>query len=298
MQQKNLPMSFKNTLLHKDFSINCKGKLLSLAEPLVMGIINLTDDSFYEGSRSRHWHLVNEQAGKMLEEGATMIDLGAQSTRPGSSIVGEDEEIERLLPAIHNILHHHPEAIISIDTYYAKVAEKAILAGASIINDISAGDMDAGMIETVAGLQVPYIAMHMQGTPQTMQIDPQYNHVALDVLDYCAQKLDVCRKAGIKDVIIDPGFGFGKTLYHNYSLLQHLENFKILDAPVLVGISRKSMICKLLEITPPQALNGTTVLHTLALQKGAHILRVHDVKAAMEVIRITQFMNAMDKAPM
>ncbi|RAJ06782.1 dihydropteroate synthase [Chitinophaga skermanii] len=286
-------MSFKNTLLRKDFTINCKGKLLSLEKPVVMGIINVTDDSFYAASRSHTLHQVEEQAQQMLADGAQILDLGAQSTRPGSHVVGEKEELERLLPAIHSILHHHPDAILSIDTYYASVAKACVLAGAAIVNDISAGDMDQAMLSAVADLHVPYIAMHMQGTPQTMQADPQYDDVTKEVLDYCAQKLVACRAAGIKDVIIDPGFGFGKTIAHNYKLFHDLAEFQILETPLLVGISRKSMIHKFLGITPQEALNGTTVLNTIAIEKGAHILRVHDVKAAVEAIKMVTFMQTV-----
>ncbi|CAL1518335.1 dihydropteroate synthase [Chitinophaga sp. MM2321] len=270
-------------------AINCKGRLLSLASPVVMGIINVTDDSFYEGSRMHGLHQVVEKAGQHLGEGATILDLGAQSTRPGAAMVGAEEEINRLLPAIHAIINHYPQAIISVDTWYAAVAEKTVMAGASIINDISAGDLDAGMIPLAGKLQVPYIAMHMQGKPATMQEKPHYENVVREVLDYLIAKMAQCRAAGIKDFIADPGFGFGKTLDHNYALLKDLRLFhEILGAPVLTGISRKSMIYKLLNITPDEALNGTTVLNTIALQQGTHILRVHDVKAAMEAVRIIE----------
>ncbi|MBV8251180.1 MAG: dihydropteroate synthase [Chitinophaga sp.] len=269
-------------------SINCRGRLLSLAAPVVMGIINVTNDSFYEGNRMRELHHVVEKAGKHLSEGATILDLGAQSSRPGATVVGPEEELTRLLPAIHAILHQYPEAIISVDTWYAQVAEKTVHAGAAIINDISAGDLDADMIPVVGKLQVPYIAMHMQGKPATMQQNPNYENVVREVLDYLIQKLAVCRAAGIKDFIADPGFGFGKTLAHNYALMQHLHVFTtVLQTPVLTGISRKSMIYRLLETTPEAALNGTTVLNTIALQQGTHILRVHDVKEAVEAVRIT-----------
>ncbi|MCW3465608.1 dihydropteroate synthase [Chitinophaga nivalis] len=270
-------------------AINCRGQLLSLATPVVMGIINITADSFFEGSRMHVLHEVVAKAGQHLAEGAAILDLGAQSTRPGATIVGPEEEISRLLPAIHAILHHYPQAIISIDTWYADVAEKAIHAGAAIINDISAGDLDPAMIPTAGRLQVPYIAMHMQGKPATMQSNPQYEDVVQEVLDYLVKKLAACREAGVKDFIADPGFGFGKTLEHNYALMKDLHLFyDILGVPVLTGISRKSMLYKLLHITPEEALNGTTVLNTIALQQGTHILRVHDVKAAMEAIRITE----------
>ncbi|PSL43339.1 dihydropteroate synthase [Chitinophaga niastensis] len=273
-------------------AINCRGQLLSLATPVVMGIINVTEDSFYEGSRMHGLHQVLEKAGQHLQEGAAILDIGAQSTRPGAVVVGEDEEIHRLIPAIHAIMNRYPQAIISVDTWYAAVAEKAILAGAAIINDISAGDLDAEMINVAGKLQVPYIAMHMQGKPANMQHKPQYENVVTEVLDYLKHKLVQCRAAGIKDFIADPGFGFGKTLEHNYALLKHLHLFyDLLGTPVLTGISRKSMIYKLLDITPAEALNGTTVLNTIALQQGTHILRVHDVKAAVEAVRIMEKMK-------
>lgn len=286
-------MSSKNTLLRKDFTIRCKGKLLDLSRPAVMGIINVTDDSFYADSRTRELHHIIDRAGDMLEEGALMLDLGAQSTRPGAPEVGAATELERLLPAIHGILHHFPEAILSIDTYHAAVAEKCIHAGAAIVNDVSAGDMDALMLPTVARLQVPYIAMHMQGTPADMQQNPEYSNVSQEILDYFIRKVAQCREAGITDVIIDPGFGFGKTLEHNYQLLKHLDVFEMLETPVLVGVSRKSMIYRLLGNSAAEALNGTTVVQTLALQKGAALLRVHDVKEAVEATRIVAFMKSI-----
>ncbi|MBO9731098.1 MAG: dihydropteroate synthase [Chitinophaga sp.] len=273
-------------------AINCRGQLLSLSTPVVMGIINVTTDSFYEGNRMHELHQVVEKARQHLEEGAAILDLGAQSTRPGAEVVGADEELHRLLPAIHAILNRFPTAIISIDTWYAAVAEKTVHAGAAIINDVSAGDMDEQMIPVVGQLQVPYIAMHMQGKPATMQQQPHYEDVVSEVLDYLKQKLAVARAAGIKDFIADPGFGFGKTIDHNYTLLKNLHLFKdLLGIPVLTGISRKSMIYKLLNITPVEALNGTTVLNTIALQQGTHILRVHDVKAAVEAVRIMEKMK-------
>lgn len=271
-------------------TINCRGTLLHLSTPVVMGIINITDDSFYEGSRTRALHHILEKAAQHLEEGAQILDIGAQSSRPGAAAIGPEEELERLLPAIHAIVNHYPRAIISVDTYYAAVAEKTVQAGAAIINDISAGEMDADMLRVAGRLQVPYIAMHMQGTPATMQQNPQYGDVVQEVLDYFIQKRAQCLEAGIRDLIIDPGFGFGKTTAHNYTLLKHLAVFNMLDCPLLAGVSRKSMVYRLLNTSPGEALNGTTVLHTLALQQGASLLRVHDVKAAVEVIKITQFM--------
>lgn len=273
------------------YTINCRGRLLDLSTPVVMGIINITDDSFYKESRSKQLHQIIAKAAQHLEEGAAILDLGAQSTRPGAIAVGEREELDRLLPAIHAIINQYPEAIISVDTYYAAVAEKTVQAGAAIINDISAGEMDPRMLETAGRLQAPYIAMHMKGTPDTMQQDPRYNNVVQEVLDYFIQKTAQCRAAGIHDVIIDPGFGFGKTMAHNYSLLRHLTTFNILECPLMAGVSRKSMIYRLLDTTPEEGLNGTTVIHTLALQQGVHLLRAHDVKPAVEAIRILQYMN-------
>lgn len=286
-------MKFKNTLLRKDFTICCRGKLIDLSTPAVMGIINITDDSFYANSRTRTLHHIIERAGGLLEQGAVFLDIGAQSTRPGAELVGEAEEAERLLPAIHAILHHYPAALLSVDTFHARVAEKCILAGAAMINDISAGDMDPDMLAVTAALQVPYIAMHMQGTPATMQQNPQYEDVTQEVLDYFIRKLHQCREAGIKDVILDPGFGFGKTLAHNHILLQQLDLLHIAGAPILAGVSRKSMIYKLLGNTPAEALNGTTVLHTMALLKGAVMLRAHDVKEAVECVRIVSYQRSL-----
>lgn len=286
-------MSFKNTLLRKNFAIRCRGKLLDLSKPVVMGIINVTDDSFYADSRTRELHHITERAGAMLAEGAAILDIGAQSTRPGATEIGAAEETERLLPAIHSILHHYPEAILSIDTYHASVAERCILAGGAIINDVSAGEIDNRMLETAAKLDVPYIAMHMQGTPATMQKNPVYEDVGREVLDYFIRKVHQCRQLGIKDVIVDPGFGFGKTLEHNYQLLKALHTFQLLECPVLVGVSRKGMIHKLLATSAAEALNGTTVVHTLALQQGASILRVHDVQAAKEAAAIVSYYNTL-----
>jgi len=275
------------------YTLSCRGQLVDLSTPVVMGIINITDDSFYAESRSRHLQHIIEKAGEHLANGARILDLGAQSTRPGAATIGAQEELDRLLPAIHGIINHYPEAIISVDTYHAAVAEKTVQAGAAIINDVSAGEMDPHMLATAGRLQVPYIAMHMKGTPATMQKDPQYDNVVREVLDYFIQKTAQCRAAGINDVILDPGFGFGKTIAHNYTLLRGLNLFHILECPLLVGVSRKSMIYRLLNTTPEAALNGTTVIHTLALQQGAHLLRVHDVKEAVETVKLLQYMHSL-----
>jgi dihydropteroate synthase len=268
------------------FSLNCKGKLLVIDKPLVMGIINVTPDSFFEGSRQQTNESVLAQAAKMLQDGADIIDIGGQSTRPGSEIISVKKELQRVLPAVEIILKNFPDTIISVDTYQSDVAAELINAGAAIINDISAGNMDNDMISTVAKLQVPYICMHMKGTPQDMQQQSSYKNVKREVFDFFIQKIDECQRAGIHDVIIDPGFGFGKTISHNFTLLKELSVFKILDKPIMAGLSRKSTIYKTLGITAEEALNGSTVLHTLALQNGANILRVHDVKEAKEAIAL------------
>jgi dihydropteroate synthase len=273
------------------FTLNCKGRILVIDKPIVMGIINVTPDSFYSESRKFESTEILNQAEKMLSEGATILDIGGQSTRPGGEDVGVDEEIKRVIPAIEILSKYFSDAIISVDTYRSKVAEEAVAAGASIVNDISGGSLDERMLETVGKLNVPYILMHIKGTPQTMQQYAKYDNVSLEVLDYFIKKVEECRLAGINDVIIDPGFGFAKTIQHNFELLNQLEIFKILERPLLVGISRKSTIYKTLETTAEEALNGTTVLNTAALLKGATILRVHDVKEAMEAIKLVGAVN-------
>lgn len=270
------------------FTLNCKGRLLVADKPLVMGIINATPDSFYAGSRQASVDGILQQAGAMLQQGADILDIGGQSSRPGSSPVGEDEELNRVIEGIAAIHDRFPEAFISIDTWYSKVAKEAVAAGACIINDISAGNMDTNMFTTVASLHVPYILMHMQGTPQTMQQSPHYENVTKEVLDFFITKIDLLKKNGITDIIIDPGFGFGKTITHNFELLRRLAVFKIIDHPLLLGISRKSTIYKTLGINAEEALNGTTVLNTIGLMNGARILRVHDVKEAKEAIRLVE----------
>lgn len=275
-------------------SINCKGKLLNLDEPVVMGIINATPDSFYEGHLKLNMKEVTALAGKMIQEGAAILDVGGLSTKPGSNPVSVQQETDRVLPVIETIHKIYPEIIISIDTYNSQVAVSAVNAGASIINDISGGNLDNDMLSTVAALQLPYICMHMQGTPATMQQAPVYGNVVEEVLDFFITRVDACNKAGIKDVIIDPGFGFGKTIQHNFQLLKELAVLSITNKPILAGLSRKSTIYKTLGITAAGALNGTTVLNTMALLNGASILRVHDVKEAKEAI---QLFNAYKKAP-
>lgn len=270
------------------FTLNCKGKLISLQTPLVMGIINATPDSFYEGHLHGGTEGILDIAAAMLTAGAGILDIGGQSTRPGSSRIDSEEEMQRVLPVITAIHQRFPEALISIDTYYSKVAAAAVATGACMVNDISAGNMDEAMIPVVASLQVPYICMHMKGKPQTMQQQPHYDDVVKEVLDFFIYKIDECKRAGIKDIIIDPGFGFGKTIPHNFQLLSNLAVFKILERPILAGISRKGTIYKTLNIDVTEALNGTTVLNTLALHNGANILRVHDVKEAKEVVLLMQ----------
>jgi len=266
------------------FSLNCKGKLLLIEKPLVMGILNITDDSFYAGSRLQNLGEIKKKAIQMMQEGADILDLGAQSTRPGSTRVSSEEELHKLLPAVEMLVDLFPEIIISIDTYYSIVAKQTVAAGAAIINDISAGKMDKDMLETVGLLNVPYIAMHMKGVPETMHQQTNYEDVTKEIVDFFIKKTAECKRAGIKDVIIDPGFGFGKNISQNLILLRNLSVFKMFEKPVLAGLSRKSTVYKTLKISAEDSLNGTTVLNTLALQNGAQILRVHDVKEAKEAI--------------
>ena len=268
------------------FTLNCKGRILVIDKPLVMGIINATPDSFFGGSRFNGVDEIVAKAEKMLNDGADILDIGGQSTRPGSELISADEEIERVIPAIKEIAKKNPEAFISIDTFYSKVAIAAIEAGATIVNDISAGSMDSKMIATVAELKVPYILMHMKGTPQTMQQNATYENVTREVLDFFISKTNELKNAGIIDIIIDPGFGFAKTIAQNFELLKNLSVFKILDKAIMLGISRKSTIYKTLGISADEALNGTSVLNTIGLMNGASILRVHDVKEATEAVKL------------
>ena len=268
------------------FTLNCKGRILVIDKPIVMGIINITPDSFYKGSRIQQADELLEKAATLLSEGATILDMGGQSTRPGSEFLLADEEIPRIIPAIELVHKHFPEAIISVDTFWSSVATEAVQSGASIINDISAGSIDPYMYETVARLGVPYVLMHMKGNPQNMQQNPVYENLVTEVLDFFITQTANLRAAGVNDIIIDPGFGFGKTVAQNFLLFKNMNAFKMLDCPLLVGISRKSMVTRTLEISALNALNGTTVLNTLGLMHGAQILRVHDVKETMEAIRI------------
>jgi dihydropteroate synthase len=276
----------KNTISRAMCTINFKGKIIDLSSPIVMGILNITPDSFYKGYLDHSHEDILGLARNMIIQGATILDIGGQSTRPGSIRVAAEEEIKRVIPVIETLHKHFPEAILSIDTYYSEVAGVAVQSGVSIVNDISAGELDNNMISTVGHLNVPYIAMHMKGTPETMQHNPEYNNVVKEVIEYFIQKKQDCLQAGIKDIILDPGFGFGKTNEHNYMLLRELSALNILDCPILAGISRKGMIYKTIGVSASEALNGTTVANTMALMNGAKILRVHDVKEAVEAITI------------
>lgn len=273
--------------------MNVNGKLMDLSYPQVMGILNVTPDSFYAGSRQQTEKDIINRASQILEEGASIIDIGAYSSRPDAENISPEEEMRRLRNGLEIIHRQYPGSILSVDTFRADVARMCVEEyGAAIINDISAGEMDPQMFGTIARLGVPYIIMHMQGTPQNMQMNPHYDHLLKEVFYYFSEKVQKLRDLGVKDIILDPGFGFGKTLEHNYQLMNHLEGFSLFELPLLVGVSRKSMIYKLLGGTPDDALNGTTVLHTISLLKGADILRVHDVKAAVETVKIVQKMKA------
>lgn len=272
--------------------INVNGSLLDLSQPRVMGILNVTPDSFYAGSRTQTEAEIVRRVKQIVSEGAVIIDIGAYSSRPNADNVSAREEMERLRMGLKILFEIQPDAVVSVDTFRADVARMCVEEyGVAIINDIAAGEMDANMFHTVAALNVPYIMMHMQGTPQSMQQHPHYDNLLKEVFLYFARKVQQLRDLGVKDIILDPGFGFGKTMEHNYELLSHLEEFRIFELPLLVGVSRKSMIYRLLDITPQEALNGTTVLDTICLLKGADILRVHDVKEAVETVRIVQAMR-------
>ncbi len=272
--------------------INCKGKLISFKTPKVMGVLNITPDSFYDGGKYKDLASVVKQTEKMLNEGADFIDLGAYSSRPGAEDISPTTEKKRLLPILEVLQKEFPNILYSIDTFRATVAEEALLRGAALINDISAGHLDNQMLPTVAKYHVPYVMMHMKGTPQTMKNLNQYDELVSDIKFYFSQQIQKARKYGIADIIIDPGFGFAKNSAQNFELLKSLDLFQHFDVPVLAGLSRKSMIYKTLGITPEEALNGTTVLNSIALAKGAHILRVHDVKEAKEAIQLTQLVQS------
>lgn len=272
-------------------TINCKGQLIDLSIPKVMGILNVTPDSFYDGGKHKNEEDILKHVEHMLKDGATFIDIGAYSSRPNADHVSEDNELKRILPITKLILKEFPDTLLSIDTFRSQVAKQCIEAGACMINDISAGKLDSNMLQTIANLNVPYIMMHMRGTPQNMQQHTLYNNLIEDILFYFSERIAAAKALGIIDIIVDPGFGFAKTLEQNYKLLNQLELFEIIEKPLLVGISRKSMIYKTLEISANNALNGTTVLNTIALQKKASILRVHDVKEAIECIKLTKSLN-------
>ena len=270
-------------------TFNIEGKILDLSTAKVMGILNITTDSFFDGGECLTKNKILDKCRKMLLEGASIIDVGAQSSRPGAKPVDFEIEKKRLLTAISYIKQYFPDIIISVDTYNAEIARTCLLNGANIINDISGGEMDKEMFETVADLNAPYIMMHMQGTPEVMQEDPQYKNVVDDILIFFEKKIKQLKNKGFQKIIIDPGFGFGKKIEHNYQLLNNLRRFKKLKLPVLIGVSRKSMIYNLLDTNTDEALNGTSIINTIAIQNGANILRVHDVKEAIECIKITTF---------
>lgn len=272
-------------------TINCKGQLVDLSTPKVMGILNVTPNSFFDGGKYKNESEMLSKVGKMLSEGATFIDVGAYSSKPSAEFVSEEEELQRIVPIINLILEYYPETLISIDTFRSDVAKVCIENGAAIINDISAGNLDDNMLETIAKYNVPYIMMHMRGTPQTMQAMTSYENIVKEILFYFSERIAQARSHGINDLIVDPGFGFAKTLEQNYEVLQKMELFEILELPLLAGVSRKSMIYKTLHSTAEEALNGTTFLNAIALTKGAKILRVHDVKEAMECVTLFNKLN-------
>ncbi|MFA5298645.1 MAG: dihydropteroate synthase [Lutibacter sp.] len=272
-------------------SINCNGKLIDLSSPKVMGILNCTPDSFYDGGKFNNSTAIVDQVEKMLSEGATFIDIGGYSSRPRAKHISEEEELARILPITQLLISEFPSLLISIDTFRSNVAKQCVDSGACMINDISAGEMDVKMFSEIAKLQVPYVIMHMQGTPQNMQENPTYDNVVTDLLYFFSKKISELHVLGVNDIITDVGFGFGKTISHNYQLLKHLELFKNLEAPILAGLSRKGMLYKPLNITTESALNATTAANTVALLNGASILRVHDVKEAVEAVEIVELLN-------
>ncbi len=288
-------MEVKTSFLHKKTVLRCGEQLLDLAKPCVMGILNVTPDSFYAGSRTASADMVAARVHQMLSEGAAIIDLGAYSSRPGAEDVSQGEELRRLCLALEIIRKKFPQTLVSIDTFRSAVVKEVVKQfGAVIVNDISGGDADSDMFPTVAQLGLPYIAMHMRGTPQTMQQHAHYANVVGEVTYSLSQKVNALHALGVADVVVDPGFGFAKTVEQGFELLAHLEEFKIFELPLLVGVSRKSMVCRTLGVKPSEALNGTTVLNTLALERGADILRVHDVKAAVEAIKINSQLSILN----
>ena len=278
-------------------TLNCKGQLIDLSHPKVMGILNLTPDSFYDGGRYSSDKAILSQVEKMLHDGATFIDLGAYSSRPGADHISTDEELKRMLPVLRMLLTEFPEILLSIDTFRSKVAQMCLEAGAALINDISAGKLDDQMLPTIAKFKVPYIMMHMRGTPRTMKSHTEYDNLLVDILYYFSERISSARALGIIDIIVDPGFGFAKTPHQNYELLSKLNLFQNLDVPILAGLSRKSMIYKTLGTTSENALNGTTALNMVALMKGANILRVHEVKEGMECARLAKIVLENERLP-
>lgn len=272
-------------------TINCKGQLIDLSKPKVMGILNITPNSFFDGGKYTSDEEIIAKVQKMLNEGATFIDVGAYSSKPSAEFVSEEDELSRIVPVVQLLVKHFPTVLLSIDTFRSEVARVCIENGAAMINDISAGNLDDKMLEVIAQYQVPYIMMHMRGTPQTMQSMTEYEDLVKEILFYFSEKMSHARSLGINDLIIDPGFGFAKTIEQNYEIMQKLALFQNLELPILIGISRKSMIYKALEINADEAMNGTTVLNTIALTKGAHILRVHDVKEAVECVKLYEKLN-------
>jgi dihydropteroate synthase len=278
-------------IFNQQYNINCNGRILSMEKPLIMAILNLTPDSFYDGGRWTDKNILKRVA-EMLAEGADIVDIGAMSSKPGADFISVEQEMERLISPLKAIVKEFPEIIISVDTWRSEIVKAVHLEGAHIINDISAGNLDDNLFKTVATCGMPYVLMHMQGTPQNMQQNPFYTDINKEILDFFIQKLEKLRTAGIKDIVLDPGFGFGKTLDNNYELLACMHNFKMLELPILAGVSRKSMICRLLKCNPENALNGSTALHMLCLERGAKILRVHDVKETAEAIKIWNLYNS------
>jgi dihydropteroate synthase len=270
------------------WTLNARGKLLTIDGPVIMGILNMSQDSFYSGSRVAENDHLMRQAGRLIDEGADWLDIGGQSTRPGAEVVGEEEELRRVIPAIGKLHREWPEVPLSVDTWHARVAALAVGAGASVVNDVSGGQLDPAMLGTVGRLGAPYICMHMKGTPATMNSEARYENVVLEVLDFFIHRIAACRRAGIHDVILDPGWGFAKMPVHNFRLLHDLSLLRICGKPLLLGVSRKSTIYRTLGVSPEEALNGTTVLHTIGLMNGADILRVHDPKEAREVVMLIE----------
>ncbi len=289
-------MDFKDTFFSKKRTLNIRGSLLDLSHPAVMGVLNITPDSFFDGGKYQGNDNMLKRVEELVAEGATFIDIGAYSSRPGARHLSEQEEYKRLKPVVTQIRKKFPETILSVDTFRSGIAREMVREfGVDMINDISAGSMDDEMFNTIAELHVPYIIMHMRGTPSDMQDNPTYKNVAQEILHYFSEKVHALTLLGVTDIIVDPGFGFGKTLDHNYELLANLDSFSMMELPVMVGLSRKSMIYKFFGITPDEALNGTTILHTIALMNGADILRVHDVREAMEAIALVQKLKESQK---